>query len=460
MREALVILLLVFLQFLTGFGILSILKIYLRSAFAISLSVLLGTGVFSLIPFLLQLFYIPLTATNVFLALMVSCALLNIRSKQGWIYFFDDIKSNRFRIKLYELPFLLLIAFMVFVSAWRCYYYPPTPRDLTSGPEVIAEYAIKEKTMINSVFSLDLETTNNQFKPAFVTSLQIIYKYAGFPFGQVWLSTVFIFFLVFLYHALSIKLHRLFAGLLLVIFVAIPETYAYTIMVLFDYVNAVFFCLSLYYLFDFFKNHQRNYLILSGLLMALATYARSETLLLAGFIAVAIMVYHRRIKSSWWQLIKGCIIFLLPSLIIYLVSITIYINYYLPAGYKVESLLNNNLVDPMPLINRFLDMNGQIFFTNNGVSYYGYFIFIFVGLLLLDSIWKDVWDTRSLNWLYGVLVIYIGLPFIGYLFPLYDLDHSTKRGLFKILPLMLLYMANSRLLITMSERIRKWERLF
>jgi hypothetical protein len=41
---------------------------------------------------------------------------------------------------------------------------------------------------------------------------------------------------------------------------------------------------------------------------------------------------------------------------------------------------------------------------------------------------------------------------------LYDLDNSTKRGLFKIFPLMLLFMANSNVLISLSKRIYKWER--
>jgi hypothetical protein len=62
-----------------------------------------------------------------------------------------------------------------------------------------------------------------------------------------------------------------------------------------------------------------------------------------------------------------------------------------------------------------------------------------------------------LNWLTAVFIIYVGIPFIGYLFPLYDLDNSTKRGLFKIFPLMLLFMANSSFLISISEGIKKWE---
>jgi hypothetical protein len=40
-----------------------------------------------------------------------------------------------------------------------------------------------------------------------------------------------------------------------------------------------------------------------------------------------------------------------------------------------------------------------------------------------------------------------------------DIDNSTKRGLFKIFPLMLLYMANNKMLTTLSARITAWENL-
>src|SRR6201999_4239430 len=103
-----------------------------------------------------------------------------------------------FRLRLYELPYLLIIGFLVFVSVWRSYYEPPTSRDTLSGPEAIAEFAVREHTMINSFFSIDLWSTNNPFKSPYLVSLQMVYKLAGFPFGQVWLSTVFISFTLFL----------------------------------------------------------------------------------------------------------------------------------------------------------------------------------------------------------------------------------------------------------------------
>ena len=445
------------LQFATGFGILMLLKIYLKPAFCISVSVLIGMAVFSLIPFLLQLAYVPLTAFTIYISIGVVCVFLNLKSRKGFLQLLNAAKNYRLRIKLYEIPFLLLISFFVFVSAWRCYYFPPTPRDLTSGPEVIAEYTVKEKTMINSVFTVDLATTNNQFKPPFITCLQIIYKYAGFPFGQVWLSVVFIFFLVFLYHVLAMRLHSIIAWLLLVIFIAIPEMYAYTIMALFDYSNAVFFFLSLYFLFEFLRNEKMNYLVLSGLLMSIATYIRSETLVLASFAYVVIPFHYRSRAGVLKNSIRGGAYFIMPSVFIYLVTIVLYINWYLPAHYTVENLLNKNLLNVSIFYDRLNDITGRLLLAGDTVSYYAYFVYIFLFMLCLNIFDRNVLNKTALNWLFAVLVVYVGLPFVAYLFPLYDLDNSTKRGLFKIFPLMLLFMANSPLLISLSDGIKKWE---
>ncbi|OQP56946.1 hypothetical protein A3860_10240 [Niastella vici] len=457
MSGIMIIILFTIIQFIAGFGLLNLFNIQLKPGLLISLAILLGVMVFSIMPFLLQLAYIPLTSTNVFISIIVACVLLNIKFKSG-IARLQQLKATmRFKLKIYEIPYLVMIIFIVFVSAWRCFYFPPTPRDLTSGAEVIAEYAIREKTMINSVFSVNLETTNNVFKSPFITCLQIIYKYAGFEFGQVWLSTIVTCFLIFLYQALTLTVHRLFAGLLVLFFMAIPEMFAYTFMVLFDYANAAYFCLSVWFLYQFFQNQQRNYLAFAGLLMAFATYIRSETLILGCMMAPAIVWYHWKNKTG---MVKGLISsawFVVPSVLSYIISVTIYINKYLPVKYNIQSLVNKNLGDLSPLFDRFTDINSKLIFSDMGVGYYGYFIYFFLLLLLLELVIKRQLTPATRNWLYAVLVIYIGFPVMAYLLPLLDLNNSTKRGLFKIFPLMLLYMANNSLLVSWSQKIMKWE---
>ena len=185
MTEVLAILLLSFFQLLAGFGLLDMFRIRLKPGMMIPLSLICGIAIFSFIPFVLQLFFIPLTASSVFISILIVCLALNMDLKNRWQSLKNLFIHMKFRVKLYEHPAFIVMGFIVLISVWRCYYLPPTPRDLTSGAEVIASYTVKEKTMINSVFSVDLSTTNNQYKPPFITSLQVIYKYAGLPFGQL-----------------------------------------------------------------------------------------------------------------------------------------------------------------------------------------------------------------------------------------------------------------------------------
>jgi len=452
----LLLILLTIVQGLMGFGLITLVRLRLRTALLVPLAVICGIGVCSLLPFLLQLAYIPLTALNIALAICISTVLLNLRFRTGVARLRRQPPIN-ISFALYDLAYGLVALVLIVLSVWRSYSLPPFPRDLTSGAEVIAEYAVKEKTLINSVFSLDLNSTNNPFKPPFIASLQVIYKYIGFPFGQIWLGVLFICFIVFIFLALSSRIHRLLAGLLVVIFLAIPEMYAYTFMALFDYSNAVFFFLSVYFFASYCSRGQHNELFFSGLMMALATYTRSETLVLACLLMLPLLWHHYRNGDSLLVMATRSLRLLAPSFICYVLTVTIYMGWYLPLSYGVGDQVNKHLLDPSPFFERFYDMNVSLIFSEDGVSYYGYFIFLFLLILLFDLVLSGFRTRTSRNWLAAVAVVYVGLPLLGYLLPLLDLDHSTKRGLFKIFPLMLFYMGSSRLVRQLSESIKRWE---
>lgn len=450
------LLFLTLLQFISGIGVLALFNISLRNGLKIPLALLLGVAVSSLVPFLLQLLYVPLTSFSVFSALVMAALVLNLNMARIAAQWGAMISKIRFTMKLYELPFILLITAIVFISVWRCYYLPPTPRDLTSGPEVLAEYAVREHTMINSVFQVDLASTNNPYKPAFITSLQIIYKYAGFPFGQLWLCVIFVSFILLLYQLLCESLHRLLAGILLLCFLAIPEMYAYTFMALFDYSNAVFFFLSVYCLTRYFGEQSRDYLNFAAWLMGIATYIRPETLVLA-FFFIPLLVVCQWHSQTIRQLALDAVVFVTPAVSLYAVSVVLYNSYYLPAQYEVGNLINQHLLQLQPLLDRFIDMHTRLLFGSRGVALYGYFMVLFVVLLLIEAaVYKLRFSPAARVWLYAVLVVYIGLPVLGYLLPLVDLQHSTKRGLLKMFPLMLLYLAHNQLLAKLSVRLSKW----
>jgi hypothetical protein len=458
----LVFILLLFLYLFSGYGILTLLGLRLKTAFTIPLSLLLGVAVVSFVPFLLQLLYIPLTTVSVFGSLILACLLLNTHNllllvRKGLPTSFLTRKPIHFRIRLYEIPYLLILGFLVFVSVWRCYYLPPTSRDALSGPEAIAEFAVREHTMVNSFFNIDLWSTNNQFKSPYLVSLQMIYKMAGFPFGQLWLSVVFVSFTVLLYHILKEKVHPVIAGFLLLLFTMAPEMYAYTFMILYDYSNMVFFFLSLYFLFDYFKNRIPANFYCAALLMGIATYIRSETLALAALFIPAILVMQFREKFRYGKMAWMIAIYMTPALLGYYLPTQLYIKHYLPVHYDIGSLVNDHPSDLRPLFQRYSDIFTHLLTGEFAVRLWGYITYLFAFLFLAEGILLRRFNKEARNWIYGIVAIYLGLGVLGWLLPMMNLNETTKRALFKMLPLMVLYMASNEWLLRLSLWISRWE---
>jgi len=480
------LILLILCHLISGYGLLTLFGIRQKPAISFSLSLMLGIAVASFIPFLLQLCFIPITTGTVFLSLWLAALVLNVpgllavRKKEGltipsfsgrWIRRFREgwLRIRNLRVYTYEVPFMVILFFLIFVSVWRCYYLPPTSRDALSGPEAIAEFAVREHTMINSFFKVDLWTTNNQFKSPFLISLQIIYKMAGFPFGQLWLSLIFIPFTILLYQVLKQRLHPIPAGILLLLFMMAPELYAYTFMILYDYSNMVFLFLSLYFLFDYFKTAApgkdpastkipaSHVLYFSGFLMGIATYIRSETLVLAAFFIPALLLMQFRKKYDYRKMALSTGLFILPSLIGYYLPVQLYIKHYLPVHYDVSGLLNQHLSDWQSLFSRYGDIFSKLLTGELAIHLWGYFMFVWAALFVFELIARRRFNKDARNWLYAIAVVFVGLGLLGYLLPLFNVVETTKRGLFKILPLMLLYMANNELLIRLSVWISRWE---
>jgi len=457
----LVYLLLLILYLLSGLGILQLFGLRLKPAYTITLSLLLGVALASFLPFLLQLFYIPLTGFTVFGVLVLAALLLSIPTwrhirRDGLGSLRATLIPSRFKVEPYEIPFFMIIGFLVFVSVWRCYYHPPISRDALSGPEAIAEFAVREHTLVNSFFNVDLWSTNNQFKSPFLTCLQLIYKLAGFPFGQVWLSTIFVSFTVFLYHALREKVHPILAGILLLLFLMTPEMYAYTFMILYDYSNMVYLFLALYFLFAWCSAGDKKNFYFASLLLGIATYIRSETLVLALPFVGPILLTQWRAKLPLKKLAIADVLFYLPAFAAYGIQ-SFYNTHYLPVHYDVEGLVNSHLSDFSPLFRRYSDIVTRLMGSDFAIQLWGYFFYITGVLLVAEAVFIRRFTRDARNWLYAILVLYLGLGVLGWVLPLVNLNETTKRALFKMLPLCIFYLANNQLLVRLSQAISRWE---
>jgi Dolichyl-phosphate-mannose-protein mannosyltransferase len=457
---AFVLLLVLFL--VSGFGLLHLFGLRLKAAYTVSLSLLLGVALASFLPFVLQLFYIDLTGVSIFTCLTLAAVALVIPvglslRKEGWASYRRSLFPAPVRVYSYEVPFLMIIGFFILVSVWRCYYLPPTSRDALSGPEAIAEIAVREHTMINSFFNVDLWSTNNQFKSPFLISLQLIYKLAGFPFGQIWLSIIFTSFTVFVYNALKEKVHPILAGLLLLIFFMTPEMYAYTFMILYDYSNMVYMFLGLYFLFGYFQNGVNRYFYFAGVLIGIATYIRSETLALLLLFLPPILLAQRREKLSLKKAALADLLFFIPSLVGYYLPTQLYIKHYLPVHYDVGGLINNHLTNLSPLFQRYSDIVTRLLVSEFAIHLWGYIFYLTFILFVAEAVLFRRFTRDARNWLYAFAALYLGLGVLGWLLPMMNLNETTKRAMFKMLPVAIFYLANNQLLLRLSQSITRWE---
>jgi len=449
------LLLLIASHFLTGYGLLKLFRIKLGVGAMIGLAIFNGVALASLVPFALELAHLTITDSSVMWGLVILTAIFCIPIVLS--FNLSDFKNPKWPLHLYDYPYLFIYGSILAVSIWHCYYYPVLPRDMLSGPEVMAEYAIKEGHMVNSVFNIDLHTTNNQLKPPYIASLQIIYKLFANPLGQLWLSVTVVGFIIWLYAMAREKIHPVIGGFIILFFITIPEMYAYTYMILFDYSNAVFFIAAFYFLAKYIRNGKMNYFWFSSYLFGIATYIRTETLILVFMVIPVGLFYMYKDKQAVKKLAINAAILPLFTLLFYFLCMNIFVKRYIPTTFDVSSQVNHNLSDLSPFFNRLSDIATNLMFSDHGTTLYGYFINFFLLVLIVDIIFFRKFTREAVIALYGVAVVYVGLAVIGYLLPLADLPNTTKRGLFKIFPLMLYYMVNSASLIRLSSFIATWE---
>ncbi|WP_276132280.1 hypothetical protein [Polluticoccus soli] len=443
-------------QFLTGRGLVSMFNIKHRPLELFLVSNICGVMVFSVVPLLLQMMFIPITAASVALALGITTVLFFFPPWRR--YDFSALRAMKFKWPpIYELFFIILFIGLMIPSLWRCFYYPPNARDILSGAEAMAEYTVREHTMINSIFSVNLESTNNHLKPPYVLNLQIIYKLLVYPFGQVWLSIVILNFLTWLYLLLRNKLHPVIAGLVLLFFIALPDPYGYTYVILYDYSNAIMLFAGYYYLAQYTESGRMGHFFFAVLMFGFATFIRSETILFVGMVCPLLVYLFRKNSVSYGKQLGMIGMFMIIPFAFYYIWMGVFIKHYMPVAFDAQQQMAIS-ADRIPVFfERIKGINNTILFGGQHIGLYGYFIYMFLLVLISDLIFIRSFNTEARIAIYGMIVIYFGMPLLGALVPWVDLGNTTKRGMFKLFPLFVLYLRNSAVLARLSAAIRAFE---
>jgi len=436
---------LVFLQTLIGAAIVAGLQPVRTALSFLSLAMLVGLGVSSVVPLLLELSSISLTRTTLVAALvgLALPGLVVLYRRSPYLKLLFAPKANRFR--LYELPFWLFCSYLMLISAWKCAWYPVIPFDTLVGPDLVATYAVREGHLISSIFTTHLPTaslySNQPFYAPFTMLMQVMYLLTGLPFGKIWLTLLVVSFSLFLYAELRQTVHPLLVTVLLLFYWCSPELYAYTFLLQTDYANMTFFAASVWLLHRYRSTGQRGQLGLSILLMTLACWARSETIFFVpismGMVIAKVYPWPNR-RALGLSLLAG----FLPALAVLFWNL-VFVRGYLP----IQPQLGRGLFDfsSFRYGQTYAAMNEDVIFN---LTYWNYLLFFFSILTALNLIlFSDRRGLYFLIWLaglygiFGLIIQHIEGANVAYTF---------RRGFFKFIPLMMMYLASTTLFARLS----------
>ncbi len=451
--------LLVLLQCLLGYCILVAVRPTIQSLLqAILLSCIIGMGSSTMLFFFLELLTISLTTISLFI-------LHGIVIIAFGVYFYVRrvrIRDLTFPLgkfpRIYEFVWIIPILILLFISAWRTYYYPPYSFDTTLGPDLVATYTVLEGHINNSVYSelnphSNYHSTQTYYAP-FVMLMQSMFRIAGWEFGQTWLAILTVAFFLYLYTYFRSQIHPILAGLMVLTVLITPELFAYTFILQTDFSNAVFFCIGAIFFSRFLSQERGADLIFAILAMSLACWTRTETIFFIP--AGALLLFLRYYRMSMRKALSTSVAFLVvPALAVILWNV-VFVGFYLP---ETSSVIKNFLFDFNNLWSRatvyLKDMIDKVYGQDEYWSYTTHF-FIAVSLpCVIYSIYKK--DFKGFSFIYWAVFMWMMFILLLLFIPAVNVDNTFRRGYFKIIFLMYCFLATCGLMKYLSQRLHYWE---
>ena len=448
-------------QFLTGFGVVTRLRAVTNGFSVLGLAMLTGMGLSSGVPIVLELAHLPIAPGPAFvgLGLLAVGSLVLVRGQ--WTYLRAVFAWRRLAVRWCELPFVAFWGYLLFISAWKCAWFPNIPFDTIVGPDLVARYAIREHTLVSSVFTEHLPSvsvfSNQPFYAPFTAMQQVLYLLAAqesgpFAFGKVWLTGLVVAFGLFFYAELRERLHPLLAGTLVTLLACTPELFVYTFLVQTDWANAAFLTAGVILLQRYVDAGRRGALTGSALLLALACWTRTETIFFVpiGSLLVCIQSYRSAPTSAFVRSVTPVLACLLPVVFWNYGFLRTYVP--LPANAHLGAFHTVSGDYFSKLLAVYVSMNTQVVFN---LDYWNYAVPIFSFLLVINLfLFRDTRGWPMLVWLAGIYVLF------GLIIQHVDganVPYTFRRGFFKLLFLMYGYLGTTRMVNWVSDWLYRWE---
>ncbi len=450
--EVLMLVLMLMMQWGIGLGTIGAIGYRVERSTLLPLSLLLGMFLHTVAMFLAQLAGVPLSMQT----MLVSGTIVLVLPVVRWKTLRNTLEGlfalPRIRPTLYDVVIFGFVGYIGYMVVWASWYWPVTPFDAMAGIDLVARYAAKDGMIANQVFtdpSLQGQLSNQPFYAPFAMLMQVMMKLIGYPYTQIWVSIVAICFWWFVWSVLRRLVHPLFAGLLLVLFVLTPEILGYSYILQTDFANAAFFTIGCVMLARSIDEEQLGGVVVSALAFAGACWSRTETPLLVVLVGAVALPKMLRVFGPAKGLI-GAVSVLAMSTFTFGLWNVVFFNSYLPVRPSTSEQIRGFDFE------RFTEVVASSWSSViASTELWGWIVWLFLGVLVIDII---INRRISQPIILGCIVAAVlGLFMVGTIFSAAIVEQTLRRGMFKVIPLMVIAIAGSGIVSSASSALFSWE---
>jgi hypothetical protein len=444
--------LMLMMQWGIGLGTIGAIGYRVERSTLLPLSLLLGMFLHTVAMFLAQLAGVPLSMQT----MLVSGTIVLVLPVVRWKTLRNTLEGlfalPRIRPTLYDVVIFGFVGYIGYMVVWASWYWPVTPFDAMAGIDLVARYAAKDGMIANQVFtdpSLQGQLSNQPFYAPFAMLMQVMMKLIGYPYTQIWVSIVAICFWWFVWSVLRRLVHPLFAGLLLVLFVLTPEMLGYSYILQTDFANAAFFTIGCVMLARSIDEEQLGGVVVSALAFAGACWSRTETPLLVVLVGAVALPKMLRVFGPAKGLI-GAVSVLAMSTFTFGLWNVVFFNSYLPVRPSTSEQIRGFDFE------RFTEVVASSWSSViASTELWGWIVWLFLGVLVIDII---INRRISQPIILGCIVAAVlGLFMVGTIFSAAIVEQTLRRGMFKVIPLMVIAIAGSGIVSSASSALFSWE---
>ena len=297
-----------FLLLLLFFGLLVTILLKVKAGLAerLSLSYLLGIGLFTFFVFVFDLLLnINYSINNTFSLLISLCAILFVIKYKDTIEFFKNIKFEKKPFKWQSILFWSFIGLVIVYTLVVNLYWPVYDWDALALYDFRAKVFLIDNNFIHAAMS------NGYFvQYPLLTSLSHLFVYQiGLQSPKIIYSFIYLAFILIFYSTLKERIGENKSRFLAVIALLIPEIFSHSMMAYTNLSYSVFLCTGIIYLYKWLNNNEISLLMLSSILIGLSMWVRNyEPFWVIALLAVILVSIKKK-------LYKQIIYYLLPLLV-------------------------------------------------------------------------------------------------------------------------------------------------